>query len=230
MTNRRKKGRLGSYLLTYDMNLVVAVIFLIVFGLIMIYSASYYTASMNEIFHNDPTYFLKSQVKYSILGLAVMIGVANIPYRLWKKLAWPGMLVAVILIFLLLTSWGVTVKGATRWIQVPGIGQFQVAEPVKVAMILFCSALIAKYGSRMKSLKDFGLLMLPGLIIFVMIWKISNNMSTALILLGINFIMVFVVHPKYWPFAILALVAVVGAAGLIYYTMNFADADDGFRS
>ena len=60
------------------MNLIVAVIFLMVFGLIMIYSASYYTASMSEIFHHDPTYFLKSQVQWSVIGLAVMLVVANI--------------------------------------------------------------------------------------------------------------------------------------------------------
>lgn len=229
MANRRKRSSLRSYLLTYDMNLIVAVIFLIVFGLIMIYSASYYTAGMSSVFNNDPTYLLKNQLKYSIAGLAVMIFVANVPYRLWKKLAWPAILLAAFLILLLLSPLGVTVKGATRWIRLPGLGQFQVAEPVKVAMIVFTSSLIAKYGSKMKTMKDFALLMLPGLMLFVMIWKISNNMSTALIILGINFIMAFVVHPKYAPFVALAAVGVIGVVGIIYYTVNFADAESGFR-
>ena len=51
---------------------------------------------------------------------------------------------AVLILLLLVPGLGVNVKGATRWIQVPGIGQFQVAEPVKVAMIIFSADLICK--------------------------------------------------------------------------------------
>ena len=69
MADKRKRRRLGAYLLSYDMNLIVAVIFLIVFGLIMIYSSSYYTASMSQAYNYDPTFLLKSQAKYSVLGL-----------------------------------------------------------------------------------------------------------------------------------------------------------------
>ena len=73
-----------------------------------------------------------------VLGLAAMLVVANIDYHKWRYFAMLGLVGSVILILLLLVpGLGVTVKGATRWIQVPGIGQFQVAEPVKVAMIVF---------------------------------------------------------------------------------------------
>ena len=60
MANRGRKKRALSYLLNYDTNLIVAVIFLIVFGLIMLYSASYYTASMRQSFNYDPAFFLKA--------------------------------------------------------------------------------------------------------------------------------------------------------------------------
>lgn len=229
MANKRKREHFFSYLLTYDMSLIAAVIFLIVFGLIMIYSASYYVAGMSATFNNDPTYLLMNQLKYSIAGLVLMLLVANFPYPWLKKVAWLAIFMAVVLILMLKTPLGVTVKGATRWIRVPGIGQFQVAEPVKVAVIVFTAALISKYGSKMKTMKDFVLLMIPGVLTFLMIWKISNNMSTAIILLGINFIMAFVVHPKYAPFVALAVVGVVGVIGIIYYTMNYADPDSGFR-
>ena len=92
MANGRKKRRVLSYLLSYDTNLIVAVIFLIVFGLIMLYSASYYTASMRESFHYDPAYFLKSQLKYSILGLGLMLITANINYRTWRYFAVIGLI------------------------------------------------------------------------------------------------------------------------------------------
>ena len=53
----KRRGEI-SRLFNYDMNLIVSVIFLIVFGLIMIYSASYYTASMGAAFRYNPAYFL----------------------------------------------------------------------------------------------------------------------------------------------------------------------------
>ena len=125
MANKRKRWKLRSYLLSFDMNLIVAVIFLIVFGLIMIYSASYYTASMGQAFNYDPTYLLKSQAKYSVLGVAAMLVVANIDYHKWRYFAMLGLVGSVILILLLkVPGLGVTVKGATRWLQIPGLGQF----------------------------------------------------------------------------------------------------------
>ena len=143
MANRGKKRRILSYLLSYDTNLIVAVIFLIVFGLIMIYSASYYTASMRQSYNYDPTFLLKSQLKYSIVGLFVMLLVANINYRTWRYFAVLGLFGSALLILLLMVpGLGVTVKGATRWLRIPGLGQFQVAEPVKVAMIIFSAALM----------------------------------------------------------------------------------------
>lgn len=92
MANKKKKRRVLSYLFSYDMNLIVAVLFLIVFGLVMIYSASYYTASMSDAFRHDPTYLLMSQLKYSIVGIAVMLVIANVDYHFWRHFAhaWTG--------------------------------------------------------------------------------------------------------------------------------------------
>ena len=129
MANRGKKRRVLSYLLSYDTNLIVAVIFLIVFGLIMIYSASYYTASMSEVYNYDPTYLLKSQLKYSILGLIMMLIVANIDYHKWRYFAVLCLLGSAVLILLLLVpGLGVNANGATRWLKVPGLGQFRKGE------------------------------------------------------------------------------------------------------
>lgn len=230
MANKRKRWKLRSYLLSYDMNLIVAVIFLIVFGLIMIYSASYYTASISEAYNYDPTYLLKSQAKYSLIGILMMLIVANIDYHNWRYFAMLALIGSIVLILLLtVPGLGVKVKGATRWLKVPGLGQFQVAEPVKVGMIVFSAALICKYANSLKNLKVFARVMLPTIIVSGLILKISNNMSTAVIVLGISFLMVFMVHPQYYPFVILAGVGALAGAGIIYYTMNFADSDSAFR-
>ncbi|MBC5658901.1 cell division protein FtsW [Anaerosacchariphilus sp. NSJ-68] len=237
MSGKKKKRRFLSSLLSYDMNLIVAVIFLMVFGLIMIYSASYYTASMSEIFHHDPTYFLKSQVQWSVIGLAVMLVVANIDYHRWRYFAGIGLVGSVVLILLLkVPGLGVTVKGATRWLRVPGLGQFQVAEPVKVAMILFSAALISSNASKIKDLKTFIKLMIPTAVVSFLILKISNNMSTATIVFGICFLMAFMVYPKYYPFFIAGGAGAAGIGALILYLKKSiaagtaGDGSGGFRS
>ena len=220
MANRGRKKRALSYLLNYDTNLIVAVIFLIVFGLIMLYSASYYTASMRQSFNYDPAFFLKSQLKYSIIGLILMLVVANINYHNWRYFAVLGLIGSAVLILLLLVpGLGVNVKGATRWIQVPGIGQFQVAEPVKVAMIIFSAALICKYASALNNLRIFIKVMIPTAVISVMILIISDNMSTAVIVFGISFLMAFMVYPKYYPFVIMGAIGAVFVGAVIYLSL-----------
>ena len=218
MAKKKKKRRVLSYLFSYDMNLIVAVLFLIVFGLVMIYSASYYTASMSDAFNHDPTFLLMSQLKYSILGIVVMLFVANVDYHFWKHFAMLGFLASIVLILLLkVPGLRVTVKGATRWIRIPGLGQFQVAEPVKVAMILFSATLIGNYSGRLDNMKNFITVLIPTAVVSVMILKISNNMSTATIVLGISFLMAFMVYPKYWPFVLMGGAGATGVGALIFY-------------
>ena len=56
-----------------DTNLLVVLIFIMVFGFVMIYSASYYTAGMSKAYNNDPMYLLKNQIIYSMLGIIAML-------------------------------------------------------------------------------------------------------------------------------------------------------------
>ena len=53
-----------------DTNLLVVLIFIMVFGFVMIYSASYYTAGMSKAYNNDPMYLPKNQIIYSMLGIS----------------------------------------------------------------------------------------------------------------------------------------------------------------
>ena len=64
-----------------DTNLLVVLFFIMVFGFIMIYSASYYKAGMSSAFNNDSMYFLKRQVVFSMVGVLVMLVVAGVNYH-----------------------------------------------------------------------------------------------------------------------------------------------------
>ena len=202
-----------------DTNLLVAMFFLMVFGFVMIYSASYYIAGMSEGFHNDPMYLLKNQAAYSLLGIVAMLGISCLDYHFWSYFAVPGYIVCILLTLLLKTSLGVTVNSATRWLRV-GPVQFQVAEPIKLIMIVFMAALIVARRRSLKSWMSMLRILIPSGIVSALIWKISDNMSTATILLGTAVFMIYVVHPEQWKFIVCALGVAAIVAGVLYYVKN----------
>ena len=64
----KKRERLFHFSLRgLDKNLLVVLFFMLIFGFIMIYSASYYTAGLSKAYNYDPMYLLKTQIAYSIL-------------------------------------------------------------------------------------------------------------------------------------------------------------------
>ena len=72
---------------TYDFGLLFVVLTLVLFGVVMIFSASYYSTMTSEAFHNDMFYYLKRQGMWAILGIMGMIVCMNIPYQFWKRFA-----------------------------------------------------------------------------------------------------------------------------------------------
>ena len=97
-----------------DTNLLVVLSFIMIFGFVMIYSASYYTAGLSKAYNYDPMYLLKNQIVYTVLGMIAMLVVASVNYHIWSAFVIPGYVLCIGLILLLKTPLGVTVKGATR--------------------------------------------------------------------------------------------------------------------
>ena len=92
---RHKKKQQSEYF--FDYSLLFIVLFLLGFGLIMIYSASSYEAYDS---HGDAAYYMKRQLIANIIGLVFMMVIANIPYTFWERFATLGYVVSMILIFL----------------------------------------------------------------------------------------------------------------------------------
>lgn len=245
MTEKRKTSRfwiLGNRGL--DTNLIVITMFLIVFGLIMVYSASYYKCSMTKAFGYDSMHFLKNQALMSVVGLFVMYGVSCVNYHFWKKK--PIVMLALILsvgltLILKIPSMSITANGATRWVKFGPIS-FQVAEPVKIAVIVSTAYLIDRFGVQEIKWKKFkfkhwvatGTIAIPGVALAGFLGIISDNMSSALIIALIGLVMYFSWHPKSAFFYGLILVAAVGAGILIYVLANQGPVDaesagEGFR-
>ena len=90
---KRRKKEQAEYF--FDYSLLFVVLFLLGFGLIMIYSVSSYEAQAD---YGDAAYYLKKQLLSSIIGVVAMMFVANIPYPIWRRFAGLGYIVAAVLI------------------------------------------------------------------------------------------------------------------------------------
>ena len=217
------RERLREFVVIGPLNyrILFPVIFLNVIGIIMIYSTSFYQFS-------NPFRLLRPQLMYVFIGFAAMLLVARTDYRFWIRVLGPvGAILSIGMLCLLKTRLGVHNLGATRWLAIGPI-QFQVAEPVKTLFMLFYAWLIGRtLFSRRGSLVIYWGVTLLCAFLF---WRISNNMSTALILFLIGLCIDFVNRPGYRRYLILVctVIAVVAAVLLIVGNSQPA-ADESFR-
>lgn len=213
----------------FDYSLLFMVLFLIGFGLIMIYSASAYDAATSKLTHNDAAFYLKKQASASILGIVVMLFVSRIDYHFWERFAVIGYGVSAVLIALVLSPLGMEINGARRWLNL-GIS-VQPAEIAKLAMILFLATLICHLKQGIRTRKGFLLVLLSPAPICLMVWKITNNLSSAIIIFGIAALMLFVASPEYKIFFALGG-GVAALAGIVVLAITKIDslAKLGFRS
>lgn len=199
-----------------DYSLFFAVIFLLLFGLIMVYSASSYEASLK---FNDSAFYLKNQARATALGFIAMLVISRIDYHIWKGPAFIIYLVSLFLVFLVLTPLGVVRNGARRWLDV-GIS-VQPAEVAKVGVILLFASLLSRYGKQLSStLKGIFLCAVLAGIPAMMVLTITSNMSSAIIIFGIATVMVFVCSQRTLPFMLIGGAIVGGAALVVYMVMN----------
>lgn len=211
-----------------DVSLWFALLFLIGFGLVMIYSASSYAAFVK---YNDQALFLKKQAIAVALGLVAMLIVSRIPYHFWERFALLGYVLSAILIFLVLTPLGVESHGAKRWLALPQYRSFQLqpAEIAKVAMILFMAVLICKIGSKITTFKGFCIVFGAPIPIALMIYLITDNLSSAIIVMAIACVMIFVASPDYKKFVLVGVLGSVAAVGFVMM-IKYTDMLSGFRA
>ncbi len=224
-TKRRRRKQQTEYF--FDYSLLFIVLFLLGFGLIMIYSASSYAAFED---FKDAAHYLKRQAIATVIGLVAMILVANVPYHFWERFFGLGYVLSAVLIVMVLSPLGVESHKARRWIGIPGTGfNIQPAEVAKLCMILFLAVMVCKMGKTIRTIKGFFVMLLLPAPIAAMIYFITDNLSSAIIVLGISVLMVFVASPDYKKFVLICLVVLALAAGYVYLVAN-TELLSGFRS
>ena len=195
-----------------DWVLVMIVLALLVFGLVMLYSASSYEASIK--FHN-PSYYVVKQLISTVIGLVVMAVVALIPHKFFEKIAILVYLVAVAAMILVKTPLGLEANGAYRWIDLKFV-TVQPSEIMKVALVLVLAMLLSRYVNYLGDIKMYLIVMGLCVVAVALTVFITDDLGTGIIMFAMGFIMIFVASKK---IRYLIITLVVFLAGGVSYVL-----------
>ncbi|MCL2611373.1 MAG: putative lipid II flippase FtsW [Defluviitaleaceae bacterium] len=215
-TNNKQDSGSTVYIGNLDATFLICTIILVLFGIVMVFSASYYNAFHNS---NDRFRYLMNQSVSALVGAAALVFLANVNYRYFKRfttIAYIGTLVLLALVPFIGHEHG----GAVRWITIFGV-TFQPSELAKVALILKLSSVISNKKNMLHTLKGtfqaLAIVAIPVGLIAI------SNFSTALIVAMIGMGIIFIASPYT---AIFFTLAGAGAASITAYLAFFSD---GFR-
>ncbi|MCR4999147.1 MAG: putative lipid II flippase FtsW [Lachnospiraceae bacterium] len=210
---RKSKNKAPSkpHIQYFDYNLLAIVVLLLIFGMVMMYSASAY---MSTVKFNNPVYWLRKQAFAAGLGMAALIVAIRLDYHIVRPLAFPFYCASLVLcIYVLFTE---SINGSSRWIYI-GKVSVQPSELAKVAVIVLVAHLIAKIPRELRDTKQ---VIKCFLIVSPILGAVAlANLSTAVIIAGIAFIMLFIASPDKKAFA--GLMA-LGAVALFVFVTAFS--------
>ena len=210
----------------FDYTLLIVTIILVLFGIVMVFSASFYYAENSaNTGHNGYFYFWK-QVTGAVLGLVAMIACILFDYNKFKKLRF--LLLGIGLLFMILVfvpGIGITRNGSSRWINL-GFIEIQAIEVLKFAIIVFMSAGISINQNKMLQFKYGMLPYLVLLVIAAVLLYLQPNFSAVVTLALLMFVMMLVGGANLLYFGALGIGGIgVGAVAMVasedaQYRMN----------
>lgn len=200
-----------------DYTFLLIVMILLVMGIIMMFSAGYAWAIAEG---GKGTDYVRNQLIMACLGLVGMFFASFFDYHWLRKpwIAYGFFLLCVILLLLCLGGpFSDPHNDSYRWIKFPGIPAFQPSELMKLAIILLFSYIISVNYSRMKYFK-FGIIPFMGILAIVAFLMMKQpHLSGTIIICAIGLIMMFVGGSKFIHLLSVAIVGVVGLAGIVFY-------------
>ncbi len=186
-----------------DPVLLLAIIALAIVGLFAIYSATHQSLSAVRL---DPGRFVKRQIAFLGLGTIVVLVAASFDYRLLRVYAGLIYVSSLVLLVLVRTPLGTTVKGSQRWFELFGF-QLAPSEIAKIALICMLAAFLSEVRSDL-TLPDMfraaGLAAIPGVLVFL-----QPDLGTSIVFVAILFgiLVVAGTRPRY--LGVLALTAIL---------------------
>lgn len=137
-----------------DYKIIICLVLLNAFGLLMIYSASGFLCSIKPEYNYDDMYLVKRQAVFVVLGFIGMFLIWKINYNIFRKFAVFIYILGICSIFLLLTPLAQESHEAVRWIKIGSV-TLQIAEPVKISLIIGMAYFFSKYYKRMQYIRLF---------------------------------------------------------------------------
>ena len=193
-----------------DGMLVIVMILLLSAGLLVLFSATYYTAQDT----GNPLSEVLKQLIGIALGTVACIVTSRIPYRFWRQ-TWvvaTGLgISAILLTLVIIPGIGVYINGSRRWLVLGGMS-FQPSELAKFAIVLYMATTLSYAGHRIKRLWTgiVPILVVPG-IAFLLILE-QPNLSTAGSIMIVSLILIIMAGAK-WRHILLMLVGGVALGG-----------------
>ena len=208
----------------FDYDLLMILVFLMCFGLVMLYSTSAYSA--NADFGNDMFYFSKQAI-ISAVSFVFMLFVSKLDYHVYGAFSWQIYYISLFLMLLVKTPLGVEAYGSRRWLQLPANMTLQPSEIAKLAVILLIPYEICRLGPKIQSKKGLERVCAVGAVAAGGVMVLTDNLSTAIIVAGITGILIFVAHPKTKPFLkLIAAGTIVVVVGLSYLSANISSSEN----
>ncbi|KPA10037.1 stage V sporulation protein E [Candidatus Magnetomorum sp. HK-1] len=172
----------------YDSLILTAVLFLVGIGIIMVYSAGSAIAIKN---YGSEYFFLRKQFIFSLMGGIVMIVFRNIPYQWYQRLAYPCLIISLLLLIsIFLPGVGHKAGGAIRWIKFQGLS-FQPSEIARFTLIIYLAYSLDKKKDR---LMQFSIGIIPHAVIvgiFLIMIAMQPDFGSVVIIATLTFLMMF---------------------------------------
>lgn len=229
----QKKGKIiqKPYGKQIDFVLLIIIILLLSLGIIMVLSASAPSA-LSET-GNSYTYVTKQAI-FAVLGFGVMFFFSRFDYRIFKRFYWPIYWISVgILLLVLIPGLKSSANGATRWINIGGLIQFQPSELTKVGMIIFYAGYLSDHKNELRDFKKGFIKPLAFLVPPIAIALfIQNHLSVGLVMGSITVVMMIMAGCKMSHFILSGLsVGGLGGGALALYlaTKGQSAGSESFR-
>lgn len=179
--------------------LLASIVFLCLFSLLMLYSASYYSADKN---FGDKFYFVKKQAIALLLGFASMFVLSFVNSELIKKIRLPLLIISFVLLgIIFIPGVGVESYGAKRWINL-GITTMQPSEIAKFGLIIFSAGYMETRS--MEKMKNCIPILVIGIIMCVLL-ILEPNMSVTILIATLMILMLFIGGASYKLFLFLVI-------------------------
>lgn len=182
----------------FEYPLFLLVLFLTVFGLVNMFSAS--TVYALRVF-NDASYLLVRQIVFIVLGIIACIITSFVHEKFIDKMSFIVYLSSAILVFVTVFI-GTMSRGSVRWFTFRGL-TFQPSEIMKLAVIVFIASFVKKnfysLDENYNMYKLFMIGFLPAAVVSI------NNLSTGIIIMSITVLMIYVVSTKKLIYALILI-------------------------